>query len=126
MDAWTKAVDPLLAHGPTESNLVVSIADPAYFENAWLERFNPRSVDGKADWIRDVANTVFPQKTLANSADRHEFYDRYLRAHRRSKHRRWGTYFERLIQFGSKKENQLERAINALNNWKNTASHQRI
>jgi thymidylate synthase len=119
VEAWRNAVDLLLLNGPTATNVIVTINDPVHFDPTWFTRFDPRAVYPEADWIRNVANTVFPQKSLNNSADRHAFYERYLRGHHRRKTRRWGTYFERLVQFGDKGENQVERVIVALNTWKN-------
>ncbi len=119
VDAWTDVAHHLLTHGPDASNVIVTIAEPMRFDQTWLTRFDPRAEKPKGDWIRDVANTVFPQKTLRNAPNRHAFYERYLRGHRRRRTGRWGTYFERLICFGEKKENQLERIITALNRWKN-------
>lgn len=109
----------LLANGPNDSNIIVTITEPAQFDQAWLGRFDPRVEKPDGDWIRDVINTVFPQKTLQNSVNRHAFYQRYERAHGRSRNKRWGTYFSRLIAFGIQKENQLENVIRALNTWKN-------
>lgn len=118
-EAWLDVAGHLLTKGPDDSNVVVTITDSTLFDQAWLTRFNPRAVRSKGDQIRDVANTVFPQKTWKNSADRPAFYERYKKAHRRGGKKRWGTYFGRLISFGEKKENQLERVISVLNTWKN-------
>jgi thymidylate synthase len=119
VEAWLNVTHHLLTNGPVETNVIVTIEDPAQFDPTWLVRFDPRAEKQGGDWIRDVMNTVFPQKSLDNSTDRNAFYDRYRKAHRRSKHKRWGTYFERLIRFGAKEENQLDNVIWALNRWKN-------
>jgi thymidylate synthase len=116
--AWLEVAKHLLVEKSVESNVLVTITEPAYFELEWLTRFDPRAIRGEGDRIRDVMNTIFPLKTWLNTKDRDTFYKRYLKANARSKHRRWGTYFERLIAFGEKKENQLERIIRALTSWK--------
>jgi len=119
VEAWSAVCNHLLVNGHTDTNIVAVITDPLYFEDAWVTRFNPRAVRAKGDQIRDVMNTVFPQKTRQKSADRHVFYSRYKKAHQRGTKKGWGTYFLRLIQFGEKKENQLENAIHVLRTWKN-------
>ncbi|MDM0015766.1 hypothetical protein QTH87_25225 [Variovorax sp. J22P168] len=71
---------------------------------------------------RDVANTLFPQRTYERSANRTEFYARYLNAHdrahkwQRGRHA-WGTYFERLVRFPASGVNQLDRVVEKLNTW---------
>jgi thymidylate synthase len=119
VEAWSAVSTHLLLNGHVDTNVVVVITDPLYFEDAWLTRFNPNAVKAKGDQIRDVMNTVFPQKTWQNAGNRLEFYDRYKKAHRRGKKKGWGTYFLRLIQFGKKEENQLDNAIRVLSGWKN-------
>jgi len=119
VEAWSAVSHHLLVNKHVDTNVVVVITDPLHFENAWLTRFNPRAIKAKGDQIRDVINTVFPGKTRQNSADRHAFYARYKKAHRRGKKKGWGTYFLRLIQFGEQEENQLDNAIQVLSTWKN-------
>jgi hypothetical protein len=117
--AWDTVSKHLLANGPVDTNIVVVIDDPLHVDGSWLERFNPRTVKPTGDEIRDVINTVFPQRTWENSDDRPEFYERYRRAHQRGRKKGWGTYFLRLIEFGDEKVNQLENAIGVLGKWKN-------
>jgi thymidylate synthase len=121
VDAWLKVAHHLLHDGAADSNIMVTITNPLAFDASWLGRFDPKAVRAEGDSIRDVMNTVFPLKSLHNAASRHEFYERYEKAHARSRNKRWGTYFLRLISFGDKKINQLERVIACLNNWKKTA-----
>jgi thymidylate synthase len=118
--AWRTVATSLAAGNRELSNVIVEIREPLRFQNQWLTRFNPAAVHPRGDQIRDVINTIFPQKTLTNSANRTDFYERYLKAHNRSRNRRWGTYFRRLISFGAKNVNQLERTIQVLQTWKNT------
>ncbi len=119
LEAWIAVAKHLLANKHVDTNVVVVITDPLHFDDAWLTRFDPASIKQKGDRIKNVMNTIFPQKTLDNSANRKAFYERYKKAHRRGKKKGWGTYFSRLIQFGHKEENQLENAIRVLETWKN-------
>ncbi len=119
-EGWIAAATHLLSVQRVDTNVVVTIKDPIFCDPSWLVRFDPQAVKASGDRIRDVINTLFPEKTWRNSASRVDFYERYERAHRRAKSRRWGTYFGRLIRFGTKGTNQLERVIYALNNWTNT------
>jgi thymidylate synthase len=120
VDGWLAVTNCLLKSGASEQNLLVEIKKPGSFDPEWLKRFNPRAVLENGDNIRDVMNTIFPAKTFANSANRQAAYARYLRADKRAHHRRWGTYFGRLISFGQSKENQLENIISALTGWRNS------
>lgn len=120
--SWLVAVDHLLSRRGTEDqDLVVEVEQPATHSTDWFARFDARDVGGKGR-LSDVANTLFPEKTWmkARALGRPAFYSRYLRADRRSRHRRWGTYFGRLINFGSSNVNQLENAIRAMSEWKTT------
>jgi len=119
VEAWLAVCAHLLANNHAATNVVVVITDPLYFEDAWLSRFDPAVVKATGDDIRDVMNTIFPQKTLDNSENRQAFYERYKKAHRRGRKKGWGTYFLRLVQFGEQEENQIENAIHALKEWKN-------
>ena len=117
--AW-KAASTLLASssGTSARNLVLEIADPLRWDPDWFDRIDPRVITSKADNPRDVANTIFPEKTWNRSTSRDELYSRYSRAHAMGKKKSWGTYFLRLIEFGESKVNQLERAIEVMNSWK--------
>jgi thymidylate synthase len=120
LDAWRSAVDIIVASAGCElQDLVVGINEPSAIDDSWLKQFDPRPHGGK-DNPSDVANTIFPTRTWKNSQNRSEFYERYTRAHSRSQSPRWGTYFLRLINFGDPAVNQLEAAIHAISDWKNT------
>lgn len=117
--AWKSASDYLIVNKGEAYNIQVSFFCSEASDETPLQKYDPRKVLGKKfDCARDVANTIFPAKTWANSETREDFYERYQRAHKRNRKTSWGTYFERLIVFGNKKINQLERVINALTNWK--------
>lgn len=118
--AWQSAASHLIRQpGCADSDLIVEIERPSHFDAAWFERYKPRAVSARGEDPRNVANTIFPLRTAANSLDRDALYQRYKRAHARGARRSWGTYFMRLIDFGNAHVNQLERAIEVLNTWKN-------
>lgn len=120
MDAWLKCGRHLLGQpGAEQNNLVVEIESPGHWETDWFKRINPRAVHIRGEDPNDVANTIFPASTWRKSATRGELYHRYARAHARGKRKSWGTYFLRLIDFGTSHVNQLERAIHVLNSWEN-------
>jgi thymidylate synthase len=118
VEAWIAVTRYLInSTGHEAFNVLVQITDASATDEASMLAYDPRSLGSNYDSIRDVANTIFPLKTLKNSTGRQSFYQRYLRAHSKSRHKRWGTYFQRFISFGSKKENQLENIIHALSTW---------
>ncbi len=120
MEAWVGAAHHLAAvKGGEEVNIFLEVESPTTFEPWWFEVLDPRAVNSRGENPNDVANTIFPLRTWLNSSSRHEFYERYMRAHARGHNKRWGTYFLRLINFGETGINQLERAIDILNTWKN-------
>jgi thymidylate synthase len=117
VEAWIAVSNHLINTAEHEAfNVLVEINNVIADEILMLN-YDPRSLGKDFDSIRDVANTIFPLKSLTNSTGRANFYCRYLRAHSRSKHKRWGTYFQRFISFGAHKENQLENIIHALSSW---------
>lgn len=82
----------------------------------------PHTVHGN-ERICDVVDTIFPHSLHVRYPQRNEFYNAYLILHKRAmrwqrNRTRWGTYFARLISFGSVAPvNQLERVIEKLTNW---------
>lgn len=118
INAWAAASRHLAGKtGTDDNNLIVSIDDPVAWRPEWFAKIDPRTVHVKGENPGNVANTIFPLKTWTNSASRSELYERYSRAHRMGTQKRWGTYFLRLIDFGTSHVNQLERAIDVLNGW---------
>jgi len=118
LDAWKKALEFLLKNGKQYSNLILSINNPNAIENSWLNIHDPKKIIGKLKSIKDVANTIFPQRLKEKYATRNEMFQRYKALHnRRKKPGVWGTYFFRLISFGKDNVNQLERVISKINNW---------
>lgn len=120
-DCWKAAASHLIENGLEDFNLVAKFSALAATDESPMESFNPRSLDPSADDIFDVANTIFPAKThqnaTKNNLSRQEFYERYLRAHRRARRRSWGTYFERFIRLGDSGVNQLELVIKKRTAW---------
>jgi thymidylate synthase len=118
LTAWQSASAHLMTGAGEDFNLLLSFPCAAAVDETPMKDYDPRTVLGsKFDCARDIANTIFPAKTWTNSATRNHFYERYLDAHRRGRRKSWGTYFERMITFGNKKVNQLERVIIALRTW---------
>lgn len=128
LDAWRAGVRLLMSAGGELSNLITTIQLPCLIETNWLIERSPHRFSDNGDDIRDVANTIFPEKLAMRAANRTNLYDMYLLRHdrvhrwRRGRHA-WGTYFERLIRFPSSGVNQLERVIQKLQTWsvRNTA-----
>jgi thymidylate synthase len=122
VEAWRAGCALLLSSRGEISNLISTISQPCEVDDQWLLRHSPVRYKAGADDARDVANTLFPQKTNERSANREDLYSQYLRAHDRAHTWRrgrnaWGTYFERLIRFPPGGVNQLERAIRKVNTW---------
>lgn len=118
LTAWVAAARHLTSiKGAVATNVVIYIASPTAWHSEWFERVDPRKVNASGEDQSDVANTIFPSKTWKNSATREALYSRYKRAHRMGSTKSWGTYFLRLVEFGREGVNQLERAIQVLNNW---------
>lgn len=122
LDAWRAGVGMLLSAGGELSNLITTIHRPCTIETSWLVDRSPNRFSNKGDDIRDVANTIFPEKLAIRASDRMSLYAMYLQRHdrthrwKRGRHA-WGTYFERLIRFPPSGVNQLERVIEKLQTW---------
>lgn len=122
LEAWRAGCAMLLTSRGEISNLMTTIAKPCAVDDQWLAQHSPLRFKAGADDARDVANTLFPQRTYGRAASRPELYSRYLKAHDRTRgwqrgRHAWGTYFERLVRFPPGGVNQLERAIEKLNTW---------
>jgi thymidylate synthase len=124
LDAWKQGAGLLLNNGEVY-NLITTVTDPTVVGPNWVQDYNPATLKPGIQSLSDVANTIFPYKYLARNYSRQQLYDRYLTVHERAKriHRqrrnRWGTYFDRMIRFGSDEINQLERVVRALATWTN-------
>jgi hypothetical protein len=122
VDAWKQAAKLILNGSGELHNLSVTVDAPLALPHDAVSKFSPRSVVLTADDVLEVANTIFPSSLSRRAASRDELYLRYLSIMDRMRSRRggfrtWGTYFERLVCFGSAKVNQLDRVIVKLNAW---------
>lgn len=122
LEAWRAGCALLLTSRGEISNLMTTITHPCEVDEQWLAQHSPVRFKAGADVARDVANTLFPQRTYEHTANRANLYSRYLKAHDRARgwqrgRHAWGTYFERLVRFPPAGVNQLERAIEKLNTW---------
>lgn len=122
LEAWRAGCEALLNSRGEISNLMTTILQPCVVDEQWLVHHSPHLFKSGADDARDVANTLFPQRTYERSVNRSDLYSRYLKTHDRARkfprgRHAWGTYFERLVRFPPGGVNQLERAIEKLNTW---------
>ncbi len=124
LEGWRKGVEYLYSNGECY-HLLTTIENPTKMESSWFDDYNPANVRLGIPSISDVATTIFPYKYLNRGYSRTKLFNRYANVHARAKKlhkksgRRWGTYFERMIQFGPNQINQLEKVTTALLNWKN-------
>lgn len=121
VDAWRRGVECILSSKGEASNILIRIENPSQFSADWLNLYNPITIRPESDDINDVINTIFPYRIRNKNPDRKVFYERYLlllqRARRAGRQAQWGTYFERLINFGRSDLNQLEIIIQKLRSW---------
>ena len=120
MEAWKAAAHLLLKDGD-RFNLNVHIAVPTTLNEAEVAPFCHTRVSSHGKTVYDVANTIFPKYSALHSGDLSRFFDHYLKAYSRGQRKypqAWGTYFLRLVAFGSGKENQLKKIIDAQANWR--------
>lgn len=120
--AWQHGCRLLLNENET-FNLVTVVADPVHCEDSWFREYSPKSVKPEIQSLSDVVTTIFPYKFFGRGYSRAQFYERYKERHERARkiHRgtrtSWGTYFQRMIAFGEKQENQLDDAIEGVRSW---------
>lgn len=121
VEAW-KAATELLVRDGDRFNLNVHITNPASINEAEVAPFCHRHVSPEiSKSVYDVANTIFPSAGPLHAGDLERFFAHYRRVYERGQKRHshvWGTYFLRLIAFGSGQENQLGKAIEGLAKWK--------
>lgn len=121
VEAW-KTATKLLVDDGDRFNLAVHITDPAALVEADVGRFCHRRVSPDiTKSVYDVANTIFPAASVLHAGDPAEFFAHYLKAYERGQRRHrtvWGTYFLRLTSFGKTGENQIQKILDALINWK--------
>jgi thymidylate synthase len=118
VDVWKQASQFLIDNGGKTYNLLLAFPCAGAANEDALKHNDPASILGSGfDRATNVANTIFPRKTWKNVSTRQALYARYARAHARGHKKQWGTYFGRMIAFGTTKINQIERVIDALNDW---------
>lgn len=123
VDAWQAAAQSIYDNGEQHSLMVIA-RRPTTFSREWLQLYSPHLISEDCDKISSVVKTVFPYKLASiPRISRAEIYRRYLEVRSRyltrPGHARvgWGTYFERLIAYGPRHVNQLERVIEKINLW---------
>src|SRR3569833_3335754 len=62
LEAWQQGVRAVLAAGGQDSNLITTIHQPCIVDLAWLKNCSPHSFSNKGENVKDVANTIFPDK----------------------------------------------------------------
>lgn len=118
-DAWLDAYRLLLEEGES-FHIILHIKQPCIFNIRDLLGYDPAKVNWRVVPLLDVANTIFPRRTLKWDLSVVDFcrayeplYEKLLSRGRRA----WGCYFLRLIDFGGTGINQLERVVQGLGNW---------
>ncbi len=123
VEAYCGVLDALIAEHPL-FHVFVNIESPCGNSESDYEMFCPTRVRSDGDSIRDVANTIFPDRDSSNFESPKDFLDYYKGVYDRGLRRTrgaWGTYFQRLVSFGNEGRSQLEMVIDALNNWEKKA-----
>lgn len=124
LDAWKQGAQLLVSNGPV-FNLITTVSNPTELDKKWFKNFNPANIKCGIQNVSEVATTIFPYKYTAHDFSREQLYQRYILVHERAKNihpkrgRLWGTYFDRMIRFGSDRINQLEKVVDVLQNWNN-------
>lgn len=127
LEAWRQGAQLLINSGPV-FNLITIVTNPTVLHANLKTDFNPANFKPGIQTTSEVATTIFPYTYLGRNYTRQELYQRYIMRHDRARTmhpqrgRLWGTYFDRMIRFGSNNINQLERVISALENWQNNPS----
>lgn len=122
LEAWQEGSKLLLSNNELY-NLITVIKDPVNFDPGWMENYNPKLIERRAQSVSEVASTIFPYKFLSRGYAKEKVYSEYLKLHARAKKihprtkRSWGTYFQRMISFGGNRINQLDIAICSINGW---------
>lgn len=122
LEAWRAGAKHLSGVGEA-FNLVTVINKPTEIVDEWFEAFDPRHLKADVQRLSDVVTTIFPYKWANKGYKRDDLYARYMDVHTRAKRihngtkRSWGTYFERMINFGEGQVNQLEISIRSVQSW---------
>ena len=118
VDAWMQAATILLNDsGGKRKGLTVHISEPSMPEPNILRNHDAARLNSSIKSIADVANTIFPRKGRLWARNISEFTEWYRKAYSRRKTGAWGTYFQRMIDFGPSHLNQIEQILNGLRDW---------
>ena len=124
LEAWRAGAEYIVRRGEA-FNLVTNVNNPTELNSEWFLEYDPKRLKLGVQRLSEVVTTIFPYKVASRGYNRDQFYARYLVLHNRAKKmhsntkRSWGTYFERMVQFGDKEVNQLETAIRSILTWTN-------
>lgn len=119
IETYRAAVDQLRNHSGLLYHLILNIQEPWRNAEAEYLTLNPKFTKNSASDIRNVANTIFPDR-VRTAIPLVDFLRKYYTLYERagSRHPRvWGTYFQRLLSFGPTNRNQLLEVITAINTW---------
>ncbi|MBX3649938.1 MAG: hypothetical protein KF771_01025 [Burkholderiales bacterium] len=119
-DAWRESTQLLIDHGD-RFNLIVHVTDPTHIpDEKQLARFDPKRLGVVKKGLFDVANTIFPKPKNGSTFSPNDFFSHYKKTYKRGKSRTptaWGTYFQRLSEFGPSGPSQIEKIIECMNTW---------
>ena len=132
-EAWHSIATNLL-NNREGSNFLIEIDSPCEYNDLdeWIVKYDPAAVSQNAKHrLNNIINTIFPYKLSMRVNNRNELYNTYLAIYNRSRrlrNQKWGTYFERLINYPNSNRvgegnNQLENAIRALNSNSNCRNY---
>ena len=118
VDGWTQATNILLNDaGGKRKGLTIHINEPSMPEPISLRAHDAARIDHSIKSVADVANTIFPRKGRLWARNISDFTNWYNKAYRRRKTGTWGTYFQRMVDFGPNHVNQIEQVLKGLNDW---------
>lgn len=118
LTAWKDAYRLLCAEG-NRFHLTLHIRNPRSVNPTVFDAFDPSRI-GKADPMRDVANTIFPKESARWQLPMEEFREHYIPVYQqllRQGRNSWGCYFLRMVAFGHETIDQLECVVRGLGTW---------
>lgn len=116
--AYCNAIEFLSLNHWEYYNLIVQITEPDAFNIEDVKEFTDFYKTISVQTPKIVASTIFPEGMYQAANSREDLYHKYeTRLYPRARYRRWGTYFERMInyQHNSNSINQLENIITKIN-----------
>lgn len=117
--AWSEVCHELSKNNWELWDVIVEIGNPLFINMNYDKLITEFAKEHNLIKPKDVAYTIFPYGFYLNR-NSEKFYKNYWRFYkhtRKSKHRGWGTYFERMIRYpgGGKEVDQLGKIINSIN-----------